>query len=202
MNLYIVGDILMGKFLNVDNSEEGFNLAMDYINRKGNNIITEEGQLTREYRNMFIEIKNPLENWPFSGSWKISALNNYADQLINFSYDTKGFDYMYNERMGRQIYYIIKKLKENLNTRQATAYLWLPEKDLETKLHKPCQIVADYKFRDNVLYATHFFRSHDIKDAWPQNVYGLAKLQKYIANEINKECGSLTTISVSAHIYI
>jgi thymidylate synthase len=69
-------------------------------------------------------------------------------------------------------------------TRRATMYLWLPEKDLETGLHKPCQIVADYKIRDTLLTARHFFRSHDYRDALPQNLYGLAKLQKQIADEV------------------
>ena len=55
---------------------------------------------------------------------------------------------MYNERMGRQKFYVVKELRAHPTTRRATMYLWLPEKDLETGLHKPCQIVADYKIRD------------------------------------------------------
>ncbi len=186
-----------------NNPSDAWLWALSQIQNKGTNIITEDNALIREVLNLKLTVKNPLQGFPIVGSgWNLPALDTYAAELCTFSYDCSGFDYMYNERMGRQIYYITEMLRKYPTTRRATAYLWLPEKDLETTLHKPCQIVADYKIRDNKLYATHFFRSHDIKDAWPQNVYGLAKLQEQIANDVGCQTGSLTTFSASAHFYI
>lgn len=193
----------MTHFQEVSNSSSGWNYATNYIYYNGNNVITEDHKHTKEVQNLIMEIKNPLVGFPIKNSgWDINALNVYAEQLLDFSYDCKGFDYTYNERMSRQIYYITKLLKEHPITRRATAYLWLPEKDLETNMHHPCQIVADYKLRLGKLYATHFFRSHDILQAWPANVYGLAKLQEKICGELEVVPGSLTTFSASAHIYI
>jgi thymidylate synthase len=193
----------MTHFKKVPDSSDGWNYAKNYINLNGNNIITEDQKHTKEVQNLVMEIRNPLDGFPIKNSgWDINALNTYAEQLLDFSYDCKGFDYTYNERMSRQIYYITKILREHPTTRRATAYLWLPEKDLETNMHHPCQIVADYKLRLGKLYATHFFRSHDILQAWPTNVYGLAKLQEKITSDLNVLPGSLTTISASAHIYI
>jgi len=193
----------MTHFQEVSNSASGWNYATNYIYYNGNNVITEDHKHTKEVQNLIMEIKNPLVGFPIKNSgWDINALNVYAEQLLDFSYDCKGFDYTYNERMSRQIYYITKLLKEHPTTRRATAYLWLPEKDLETNMHHPCQIVADYKLRLGKLYATHFFRSHDILQAWPTNVYGLAKLQEKICGELEVVPGSLTTFSASAHIYI
>lgn len=177
--------------------------ALNQISLNGSNIITEDNALIREVLNLQLEIQHPMDGFPIEGSgWDLPALDVYANDLCNFSYDLRGFDYNYCERMGRQIYHIIEMLKKYPTTRRATAYLWLPEKDLETRLHKPCQIVANYLIRAGKLYATHFFRSHDIKDAWPQNVYGLAKLQEKIANEVGCQIGSITTFSASAHYYI
>ena len=193
----------MTHFQEVSNSSSGWNYATNYIYYNGNNVITEDHKHTKEVQNLIMEIKNPLVGFPIKNSgWDINALNVYAEQLLDFSYDCKGFDYTYNERMSRQIYYITKLLKEHPTTRRATAYLWLPEKDLETNMHHPCQIVADYKLRLGKLYATHFFRSHDILQAWPTNVDGLAKLQEKICGELEVVPGSLTTFSASAHIYI
>ena len=193
----------MTHFQEVSNSASGWNYAINYIYYNGNDVITEYNKHTKEVQNLIMEIKNPLVGFPIKNSgWDINALNVYAEQLLDFSYDCKGFDYTYNERMSRQIYYITKLLKEHPTTRRATAYLWLPEKDLETNMHHPCQIVADYKLRLGKLYATHFFRSHDILQAWPTNVYGLAKLQEKICGELEVVPGSLTTFSASAHIYI
>lgn len=182
---------------------DAWQYGLRQIELNGSNLVTEDGTLIRELLNLHLEIQHPLQGYPIQGSgWDLPALEVYANELCNFSYDLKGFDYNYCERMGRQIYYIIEMLNKYPTTRRATAYLWLPEKDLETKLYKPCQIVASYLIRNNKLYATHFFRSHDIRDAWPQNVYGLAKLQEKIANEVECQTGSLTTFSVSAHYYI
>ena len=175
---------------------------MTLINNSGTNVVSDQG-LTREILNLCVEIQYPMEGYPIEGTgWDLPALEKYARDLTNFSYDLKGFDYNYCERMGRQVYHVTELLKNYPNTRQATIYLWIPEKDLETKLYKPCQVVADYKLRDGKLHATHFFRSHDARDAYPQNIYGLGKLQKSISDEIGCIPGTLSTISASAHYYI
>lgn len=182
---------------------DAWQYALTQIQLNGHDVITEDRARIRELLNLQLEILHPLQGFPIQGSgWDLPALEVYAQELCNFSYDCKGFDYAYNERMGRQIHYITEMLKKYPTSRRATAYLWLPEKDLETKLHKPCQIAVSYLIRNNKLYASHFFRSHDFKAAWPQNIYGLAKLQEQIANNIGCETGSLTTFSVSAHYYI
>lgn len=193
----------MTHFREFNNSSSAWNYAVNYIQYNGNNILTEDNRLTREVQNFVLEVRNPLLGYPIKGSsWDLTALNQYSEQLLDFSYDCKGFDYTYNERMSRQIYYITKILRTHPTSRRATAYLWLPEKDLETDLFSPCQVVASYLLRNDKLYATHFFRSHDIYQAWPTNIYGLGKLQSKIASDLGVLPGSLTTISASAHIYV
>jgi thymidylate synthase (methanogen type) len=188
---------------NFNTPQDAWHYILNQITEHGNQIITEDNQLIKELLNIKLSIEHPLVGYPIKGAgWDLPALEKYAHNLCNFSYNLAGFDYQYSERMGRQIYYIIEMLKKYPTSRRATAYLWLPEKDLETKLHKPCQIVANYVVRDNRLHATHFFRSHDMKQAWPTNVYGLGKLQEMISNEIGCQTGSLTTFSVSAHYYV
>lgn len=182
---------------------DAWQYGLSQIERYGHNVITEDGALIREVLNLRLEVANPLQGYPLKDSgWDLPALEKYASDLCEQSYDLKGFDYNYCERMSRQLYYAKRMLTKYPTTRRATIYLWLPEKDLETSLHKPCQIVANYIIRDNKLYAVHFFRSHDIRDAWPTNVYGLGSLQKAIAEELVCEVGTLTTFSVSAHYYV
>jgi thymidylate synthase (methanogen type) len=182
---------------------DAWQYGLSQIERYGHNVVTEDNALIREFLNLRLEVVNPLQGYPLKDSgWDLPALEKYAQDLCEQSYDLKGFDYNYCERMSRQLYYAKKMLTEHPTTRRATIYLWLPEKDLETSLHKPCQIVANYIIRDNKLYAVHFFRSHDIRDAWPTNVYGLGSLQKIMAEELGREVGSLTTFSVSAHYYV
>ena len=189
----------MPEFLN---PADAWHYAITQIELHGDDIITEDNARIRELLNLRLKVLHPLEGYPIVGSgWDMHALEVYANDLCNFSYDLRGFDYNYCERMGRQIHYITEKLARYPTSRRATAYLWLPEKDLESGLHVPCQIIADYKLRNGLLHATHFFRSHDIRDAWPQNVYSLARLQRQIAEGIGCNPGSLTTFSASAHYY-
>ena len=51
------------------------------------------------------------------------------------------------------------------------------------------------------MHMTCFIRSNDMFMAWPQNAFGLRKIQQEIANAIELSMGSLTIISSSAHIY-
>ncbi|HNQ53740.1 thymidylate synthase, partial [Methanothrix soehngenii] len=127
------------------------------------------------------------------------------------------FEYTYGERLRAwesheipdsynvktdQVEYIIRKLKANRTTRRAVGCTWNPLTDEKPGFHPPCLMVADFKIRGEALNLIAYFRSHDIEQAWPQNVYGLYKLQEYIAGEVYAELGTLTTISASAHIYI
>ena len=184
-------------------TEQAWLYALSQIEKYGSEVITEDRQLIKEILGLELSINDPLAHFPIKGSnWDLPALNEYANDLCNFSYDLKGFDYNYCERMGRQVYYAIEHLRKYPTTRRATLFLWLPEKDLETDQHHPCQIMADYKLRDDKLYAFHVFRSHDLRDAYVPNVYGLAKLQQQMSEELEVKPGPLTTYSISAHYYI
>lgn len=176
--------------------------ACDLIQRFGENVITEDGQATKEIRNLVLQVESPTVGWPIGGSgWDIPALERYAQTEILSPKNNLGFDYTYGERLGEQIEQVIGKLKEEPNSRRAIATPWLRTHDIAMK-HPPCLIVLDFLIRGEALHLTAFFRSHDIKQAWPANVYGLGQLLKHVADEVGVEVGSLTTVSVSAHIYL
>jgi thymidylate synthase len=95
---------------------------------------------------------------------------------------------------------VIKKLKDNSATRRATAVTWIPTVDTYVD-EVPCMIIDDFKIRDGKVNLTTLFRSHDFAGAYPANLYGLSGLLKYVANEIGVKAGTITTVSISAHIY-
>jgi len=175
-------------------------------------VMTEDGQKTREVSNLMVEIKKPSESWPVKGSgWKLPALEEYYQNEILSSRNETGFEYTYGERLRAyaehgawcdQVQVIIDKLKANRTTRRAVACTWDPHMDNDTGFHPPCLMVADFKIREEALHAIYYFRSQDIGQGWPQNVYGLYRLQDYIASQVDAELGTLTTISASAHIYL
>jgi thymidylate synthase len=117
----------------------------------------------------------------------------YGNRLFNFKLNNKSFDQVENA---------IKHLKKNINTRRAFASLWNVELDSDTRnTNPPCIVQISWNVKNNKLYQTAIIRSNDMFNAWPFNAFALIKLQKAVANEIGLDLGSLTTFSISAHIY-
>jgi len=193
---------------------EAWAWAIPFIEKYGSDVKTEDGALTREYRNLLITVEEPGLGWPIPGSkWDIAALEIYGDQLL--SGENPGFDYTYGERLMHaycvvkginQIEMSIKMLFENPNTRRAPMFIWMPPIDLEKPGHHPCMLIVDPLIRGGQLHLAAMFRSHDILQAYPQNLYGLWRLQCYMAGKIRDggvqiSTGEITTWSVSAHYY-
>lgn len=194
---------------------DAWNYAMQYISNKGDNVKTEDGKLTKEVMNLVLTVRdhNKKENWPIPRSgWTMAALQEYAAQLLDP--DVRGFDYTYGNRLrsyvsfdttGKttaydQIERIISKLKANETTRRAVAITWYPE-DIMRK-HVPCMVMNEFLARNGALNLTAVFRSHDIARAWPANMFGLSRMLQIVADACGLKCGTVTTMSVSAHIYL
>jgi thymidylate synthase len=140
-------------------------------------------------------------------------LEEFKKHLIGYFIDKKpdGVDYTYGERFLNynnlnQLEYIINKLSENPETRRAIMITWNPNIDTHSK-DPPCVISIEGIIQKGYLNLTEFIRSNDMFRGWPLNMYALIRIGEYIVNEINKrtnkgyELGTVTTFSVSAHIY-
>jgi hypothetical protein len=55
--------------------------------------------------------------------------------------------------------------------------------------------------QDEKLNLTVFFRSHDMTQGWPENAYGCAAIQRYLADGMGAKPGLLIIMSGSAQIY-
>jgi thymidylate synthase len=100
-----------------------------------------------------------------------------------------------------QIGEIINKLKQSPTSRRAVAVTWQPWVDI-TSHDPPCMNFLKFSIKDNKACLTVVFRSHDILKAWPQNVYGISYLLKYVADQLGIEVGYLEVISCDPHVYI
>lgn len=185
-----------------NDATDAWNAAVTTIDVYGHNILTEDGKLTREVENLIVQIKHPDQGYPIPRSkWNLTALEAYASQILDPN--EKGFDYDYGNRLGRrnQINIAIEHLRNNPSTRRAILTTRDLSKDLYAQ-HTPCLQVVEFLLRNDELHMTCFFRSHDIRDAYPANVYGLNSLQRYVADDLNVTPGKLTTVSCSAHYYL
>lgn len=188
---------------------------LNIIEQFGDKIRTEDNQICKEVMNLQVTVLEPCTpgNWPIQGSgWSLPALEVYANTEILSPDIPEGFRYSYGQRLFMyparddyhygfdQISHVVEKLRENPNTRRAIAITWCPWWDSESE-HVPCLQSVNFLCRAGKLHVTAYFRSHDIQQAWPANVYGLSKLLDYVAFQAGMQPGSLTTFSASAHRY-
>lgn len=109
---------------------------------------------------------------------------------------------------------MVEKLKRYPYDRGALAVLWKPHQDNfppknterqemeQTKGWKvPCLVMILGQCLGEELNLTAVFRNNDVYGAWPLNAFALRKFQQEIATKINKNLGSLTTISHIAEMY-
>ena len=167
----------------------------------------ERGSETRWLENAVIHIENPFTDrvsklYPFS---EPVLKDKYATQLLNP--DRMDFDYTYGERLNawgseevNQISYVIDKLRGSPHTRRAVATTWDPRKDTIVD-EVPCLNHFVFMTRDDVLDLSVMIRSNDMYGAWPANVYALGELLNHVCIQVGIAHGTITTMSVNAHIY-
>jgi len=161
---------------------------------------------TKEIHNLLVRVTEPAEKMTCEGFLMgQDQLEEYSKQLLDP--DKQGFEYTYGERLRAwgdekidQIGFVIEKLKKDPNSRRSLAVTWIPPVD-EKKEEVPCLILADFKIRGGKLHLTAVFRSNDMFGAWPANAYGLTRLCEFVAKGVGVPVGTLTTLSISAHIY-
>lgn len=201
--------LTLGRFIRAKSISEAWYRGLNLIWRQGGEITDERGTRIRELLSLQIVVEDPYhEMIPAGYSWNEERLEEYARQLL--SGHNPGFEYTYGERLRAwslsgsppldQIEQAISRLRASANTRRAIAVTWIAPVDT-AKDEVPCMIVDDFKIRDGRLHLSIFFRSHDFAGAYPANLYGLARLLEYVADEVGAIPGSISTTSASAHIY-
>jgi len=190
---------------------------------EGEEVNDERGSLTKELLNVVASIKKPFGDksddffniqskfsdisaikTPKGYFWSGDKLKTYSEQFINS--DKQGFVYTYGNRLRDhfdhtdQIKEAIARLKNCSESRRAISITWDPAIDSKNE-EVPCMILVDFKIRNNKLYTTALWRSHDIYGAWFANAVGLTYLAQYVSKAIGIAIDSITIQSISAHIY-
>ncbi|HEY2844766.1 MAG TPA: thymidylate synthase, partial [Bryobacteraceae bacterium] len=93
-----------------------------------------------------------------------------------------------------------KRLREKPESRHAYIALWDNARDLPEGTDTPCFVSAFFRKFEGKLTLTATFRSHNAMEAWPENVYGLIAIQRYVARMAGMEPGPLTVFSHSISI--
>lgn len=183
--------------------------AVERVLRNGYHVVDERGDSTKEVLNLHTTITNHLptnvlSDNPKGSVWNKERLVTYCKQVCMDNND--GFVYTYGERLNyeNQLESIVDRLNNCPESRRAVATTWQPIKDTKNE-DVPCLMMVDFKIRDNLLYTTAVWRSHDIYGAYYPNLVGLYTLAKRIYFHLEGrnrdiDIGTIQVYSISAHI--
>ncbi len=191
-------------------------LVVKYILQSGRELRTENGEETVETDEVCLRVETPFAEPMTSpcSRFKQAFLEEYARNLL-FGSDAV-FEYDYHGRLfdwgcglvsaegipvhQDQVGYIIRKLRENPESRRAVGVTWCPPVD-DSLGDCPCLQLIQCVVRDGRLDMKVVFRSNDMLSAAGANMFALARLQEFIAGELGVVTGAYTHISLVPHVY-
>lgn len=200
---------------------ESYGMVMRSIIWNHRDVITEDNEKTWQAEPMHIIITNPgstitrdyiHDNSPYGKQF----YEQYASAIV-YGYDnlSSEFEYDYHSRLfeyydydgiretGRntnQIKYVIDKINSQMTTRRAIAITWNPSEDTQKK-DVPCLQLVQFFVENGKLSMYITFRSQDVLMAYPQNVYGLSVLLKYVCAQTGLEIGKYYHNISIPHLY-
>jgi len=217
--------------INTNNIAEAHERIISHIRKRGEIIKTENGELTKEIRDVRIKISNPFDEprisqYCFMGK---GGFDEYAKNIVYGYKPTIKFEYDYHKRLfewgsGKQNDGIVSY---SGNVPLDTYYKKGEIDQIEYIINKlkhsitsrraiattwippidekrddvPCLQLVQFLIRNDKLEMFVIFRSEDMLSGLGQNIYGLTALQKYIADILEIKIGSYHHYVISAHIY-
>ena len=138
-------------------------------------------------------------HWILSGE---SILNSYVRKnLVKYSDNGISMAGAYGPPFVQQKGWIISKLAEDPDTRQAVCQIWhrmpVPSKDIS------CTVAMQWLIRSGKLHCQVFMRSQDVWLGLPYDLFSFTMMSAYIASalETKVELGNLTIHAGSRHLY-
>jgi len=193
---------------------EAWKKALHYILDEGSDFTDHDNRICRETLNLTTTIEHPEKDfetpielmqafdlvYPSKEELSTIMLNKDISTIYEYSYGPRIFNFLNQKDQIND--FIIPLLKKDPRTRRGIVCLFNPVKDMDlNSKNVPSLLFLYFKIKDNKLHLTCYIRSNDFFIGWPGNIYQIYVLQKYVAERVNIETGSLATISSSAHIF-
>ncbi len=202
--------------INEKTTFEAWKSAINAVMRDGREFIDTNSRQCKELVNLKVEVVAPEEDvtkpidflnesdkWVYPPTDEIEniVMTRRLAPAYNYSYGPTIFNFQ--GKVNQVDDFIIPLLKKDPVSRRAIISLWDPVAycDINNK-SVPGLISMHFRIVEERLNVTCIIRSNDMFFGWPANVYQAYVLQSYVAKKLNKEAGSITTISLSAHLFI
>lgn len=143
--------------------------------------------------------------WILSGDDRVATIAPYLPRLAEFSDDGETFYGAYGPRIAAQLDYVVAKLRQDPDTRQAGLTIWR-ENPPATK-DVPCTVAIFFSIREDLLNAHVFMRSSDVWLGLPYDVFNFSVLAHLVCARLNEGVndvvapGTLHLTAASCHLY-
>lgn len=154
-------------------------------------------------------------SWILSGSDRVEEIAPWNKRIADFSDDGETFFGAYGPKVLGQLDYVVKKLLQDPDSRQAGLTIWR-ENPPETK-DVPCTVAMFFALRDPSdepelkakLEASVFMRSNDVWLGTPYDVFNFSMVAHLVCARLNSasatgrkvEPGALRLTAASSHLY-
>jgi thymidylate synthase len=140
--------------------------------------------------------------WIMSGECRLDGIEDYMPRLAQYAdqgIDGRAFFGAYGPPIMGQIDYVLYKLDEDRDTRQAVITIWR-QNPPETK-DVPCTVMLHYYVRGGCLHALTYMRSNDAWLGFPYDLQTFTRLQMWIASAMKLGLGYYHHVVGSMHLY-
>lgn len=139
--------------------------------------------------------------WILSGSNLLAPLTKYVKRMAQFSDDGETLAGAYGPRVVSQLDYVVEKLREDRDTRQAVMTLWTPNPQPSKDI--PCTVAIDFKIREDCLHVQVFMRSSDVWLGLPYDIFSFSMIGCAVCERLGLQLdlGRLYVTAASSHLY-
>lgn len=166
-------------------------------------------------RNLSVRFACAEALWILAGDTRVEPLAAYAPRMREFSDDGVTLAGAYGPGVVAQLGYVVSKLLEDRDTRQAVLTLWKPNPPPSKDI--PCTLALTFAIRAGRLHCHAFMRSSDAWLGLPYDVFSFSMVAAHVACEFNArvepgprsvpdldprvELGRLYLTAASSHLY-
>lgn len=128
---------------------------------------------------------------------------------VKYLEEFEGRNTQYGPRIRKQMQPMLEELRRDRGSRRGSIMI-LDSNDQEiftgkaaghTKIEYPCTNSLTFSVRDNKLHLVSNMRSQSAAMVMPYDIYNWTMLMRYVANELEVECGTLTHQVASLHYF-
>lgn len=138
--------------------------------------------------------------WIMLGYNAAEVILPYNKNLAEFQNELTGtFDGAYGPHVVMQLPYVLQKLQEDPDTRQAIISLWQPRPRASKDI--PCTISLQFILRNDQLHMVATMRSNDAWLGMPYDIFNFTQIQNYVAALLDVGMGEYHHVVGSLHLY-